>query len=261
MIKLNRVLLITFIAGASAVAAPKFTAPVRYDFTNDMSSLTLRANMITNPSKENATGSLKLQLWATSSPYAGGAIRGHLIATTQKIEGLGPGQYYENLKRTVPYDPPPSAGNYYLTFALMEYSSGAYRIVSHVNMSSQKQLAPRALFQMSGPWKWQTSIEGGTVELSVAKISHTRRGKTGTLKLSLWLTDEPYRGGRLVGYEIAQARKDPLAPGYQYNNVKNVAKFVPPPSGSYYPTLVLSESDGKKFQVVAYLTSTTPASF
>jgi len=250
-----------FLISLSAQAAPRFAAPVRYDFNQQMTTVMLQCGMIKNDSRENATGSLKVQLWASSSPYNGGTIRGHLLGTTGKLEGLGPGQYYENLRRTVTYDPPPSRGSYYLTWLLLEYKNGAYVIVNNVKVPAAVTLGPLQLFTMEAPWRWQTSYEGGTVDMSVAKISHRRTGTTGTLKLSLWLTDLPYRGGRLVGYEIGQVRKDPLQAGYVYTNVKNTAKFVQPPAGTYYATLVLSESDGEQFNTVAYLSSSSPATF
>ena len=252
---------LVFFSVLTAQAAPRFTAPVRYDFNQQMTAVTLEAGMIKNDSRENATGSLKVQLWASSSPYEGGTIHGHLLGSTGRLDALGPGQYFENLKQTVPYAPPTVRENYCLVFVLLEYKNGNYVIVDHVNVVATKSLGPLQLFTMDAPWRWQSSYEGGTVDISVAKISHTRTGTTGTLKLSVWVTEEPYRGGRLVGYEIAQVRKDPLKAGFVYTDVKNVAKFVPPPPGTYYPTLVLSESDGKQFNTVAYLASSAPAKF
>lgn len=262
MISSSRLLFaIGFFFALTAHAAPRFTGPVSYAFNQQMTAVTLQAGMIKNDSRENATGSLKVQLWASSSPYDGGTIRGHLLATTGRLEALGPGQFFENLKPTVAYTPPPVRDNYFLVFVLLEFKNGNYVIVDHVDLAATKSLGPLQLFTMEGPWRWQTSYEGGTVDMSVAKISHTRKGTTGTLKLSVWVTDQPYRGGRLVGYEIGQVRKDPLKAGFAYTDVKNVAKFVRPPEGNYYPTLVLSESDGKQFNTVAYLGSSAPAKF
>ena len=263
MMKSTNCLLFLFIFAlcAQVQASPRFAGPVRYDFNPQMTSVTLDAVLIKNDSHENASGTLKLQLWASAAPYIIGTISGHLLASTDKIDGLGPGQYYENFHRTVAYSPPTASGTYYLTFLLLEYKGGAYVIVNHVNIAAPKALGPLQLFSMEAPWRWQTSKEGGTIDISVAKISHRRTGATGTLKLSVWLTDQPYRGGRLVGYEIGQVRKDPLQVGYTYSNVQNTAKFTPPPAGTYYPTLVLSESDGSQFNTVAYLNSASPASF
>ena len=254
-------LVLGFLSVLTAHAAPRFTAPVRYEFNQQMTTVALHAGMIKNDSRENATGSLKVQLWASLSPYDGGTIHGNLLGTTGRLDALGAGQYFENLKQTVAYTPPSVRENYCLIFVLLEHKNGNYVIVDHVNMAATKSLGPLQLFSMEGPWRFQTSYEGGTVDMSVAKISHTRTGTTGTLRLSVWVTDQPYRGGRLAGYEIGQVQKDPLKAGFVYTDVKNVAKFVPPPPGTYYPTLVLSESDGKQFNTVAFLSSSAPAKF
>lgn len=241
-------------------AAPRL-GKVSYQFSEDLSTITLSAENVRNDSKENTTGTLKLQLWACAGPYEGGRIQGSLIATSGKIDGMGPGQYYETLRRVAPYTPPGSAGTYSLTFVLLEYRGGEYVIADSVNMPTRKALAPLPLFELAGPWKWQTSYEGGTVEMSVAKISHRRNGATGTLRLAVWLTDEPYEGGRLRGYEIGWVRKDALQKGFVFNNVKNTGKFIPPPAGNYYASLVLSEFRDGEYVVVDHLSSRTLSHF
>jgi hypothetical protein len=60
-------LVLGFLSALAAHASPRFTAPVRYDFNQPMTTVTLQAGMIKNDSRENATGSLKVQLWACSS--------------------------------------------------------------------------------------------------------------------------------------------------------------------------------------------------
>lgn len=246
--------------GQAGMAAPKLGA-VSYQFSKDSSKVTLGCDWLKNDSRENATGTLKLQLWACPQPYEGGTIRGSLLATTDRIQNLGPGQFYENLRRTVPYTAPSTAGTYHMVIVLLEYREGKYVIVNHVNMKNLKTLTPPPLFSMKGPWRWQTSYEGGTVEMSVAKISHRRTGNTGTLKLSVRLTDAPYQGGRLSGYEIGSVRKEALKPGYVYDEEKNVAKFVPPPAGSYYANLILSEWSEDAYRVVAWLPGASATQF
>jgi hypothetical protein len=244
----------------SGWGAPKLGA-VSYQFTDDSSKVSLGSDLVKNDSRENATGTLKMQLWACPAPYQGGSIQGHLIATTDRIQNLGPGQFYDNLRRTVAYTPPPAAATYHMVIVLLEYRGGKYVIADHVNMKNLKALAPLPLFSMKGPWRWQTSYEGGTVDMSVAKISHRRTGNTGTLKLSVWLTEAPYDGGRLYGYEIGSVRKDALKPGFGYNEVKNVAKFVPPPAGLYYANLILSEWSDDAYRVVAWIPGTSATQF
>jgi hypothetical protein len=131
MISSSRLLLVLgFLSALTAHASPRFTAPVRYDFNQPMTTVTLQAGMIKNDSRENVTGSLKGQLWAGSLPYEGGTIHGHLIATTGRLEALGPAQYFENLKQTVARTPPSVRENYCLVFVLLEYKNGNYVIVA-----------------------------------------------------------------------------------------------------------------------------------
>lgn len=240
-------------------AAPRIAGPFRYDFANNQTQIVLSADLINHNSKENATGTLQLQLWATKAPYAAGAP-GWLLGST-RLEGLAPGQFYKNYRKAVPYSPPKAHGSYFLTMVLLEYRSGKYVVAHSVPFNSKASLGPLPLFTMEAPWKINTSVEGGTVEMEVAKIKHRRTAHTGTLKLSAWLTAAPYRGGTLRGIEIGSVRKDPLQPGYEYSNVKNVAKYTRPPGGTYYFNLVLMESDGQEFKVVAWLNSATPSKF
>ncbi|MFK7911975.1 MAG: hypothetical protein AB8F34_15445 [Akkermansiaceae bacterium] len=240
------------------LAKPSFTSPVSYQFLNGQQRVIINAGNIKNLSSENATGSMKLQLWATQAKYQGGTLRGHQIASTGRINGLNPNNLYRNYATTLTARPP-KYGTYNLVLALLEYRSGNYVIIDSVNMPKRVTLGKKPkLFDMRGPWSWRASYEGGTVKMNVAKISHTRRGLTGTLKLSVWLTKSPYRGGSLRGYEIGQVRKGQLKAGFVFNNVRNTAKFKPPPAGTYYASLVLSESNGQNFSVVSYLTDRKP---
>lgn len=88
------------------------------------------------------TGTLRLELWATSSRYAGGTISGYRTLTY--VLGQLPSNYsFSNVNTgtlTMPGGLP--AGTYYLTFALTEYdpstcagSNGGYCIVNYGNFT------------------------------------------------------------------------------------------------------------------------------
>jgi hypothetical protein len=250
----SRVLLIfsLLFSASSAMGAPQWSGPIGYEFVNQQTQVALKVDLINDSSKENATGTLEVQLWASDAPYESGTIRGVLCASA-KLEGLSAGQYYKNLRRVVPYTPPAQKGTYNLVMLLLEYRKGAYVIVAHSNMQHTANLGPLPLFWMDAPWSFQTSTEGGTVDMKVAKINHRRTGNTGGLKLAVWVTAQPYHGGPLQGYEIGEVRKDPLKPGFNYSNVTNTAKLVKPPPGQYYVSLVLLEFNNGGFSVVAHL--------
>jgi len=67
-------------------------------------------------------------------------------------------------------------------------------------------------------------------------------------RLELWATPAPYTGGELVddqnGYLIGAAAVSRLAGGYSQEKVKKTARFMAPPDGYLFTTLVLSEWNG-----------------
>lgn len=237
-----------------ALADAKITGSTRYQFGRNEATVTLSCGGISNPSRENATGTLKLELWALNAPHKGGSINGHVIGES-KLDGLNPGAGYSSISKTVNASLPKARKAYYLCLVLAEYKGGAYVTTDFRNFSNTAVLGPQALFAMSGPWRWQTSIEGGTIDLWVGKISHTRTGNTGTLELAAWATKRPYNGGPIEGYLMGVVKKEALKPGYSYTDVHNTAKYKAPPPGTYYVTLVLSEFVDGAYRIQAHLGS------
>ena len=245
---------------AAVFADAKLTGNVNYQFGAQNATVTINCASVANASRENATGTLKLELWAVDAPYESGTINGRILAA-QKLDGLNPGAAYNNLRENLKTTLPAARRSYYLCLTLLEYKRGAYVIVDHRNFASPVVLGPAALFTLTGPWRWQTSDEGGTLHIHVAKISHTRPGVTGTLKLVVWATKWPYHGGAIEGWKLGEVKKDALQPGYTYSDVHNTAKYFPPPRGTYYVTLVLEEFDGAEYRIESYLNSNGPSEF
>lgn len=245
---------------SDAMAGANLSGSTRFQFGAQNTTVTYGCDRIINSSKENATGTLMVQLRALSAPHAGGSIGGTILAS-YKLEGLDAGSSYPNVSRRMATSLPAARRAYVLCLTLLEYRKGGYVVVDYRNFSGTTVLGPLPLFTMSGPWRWQTSTEGGIVEMEVAKINHTRPATTGTLKLSVWATNRPYKGGSIEGYQLGSVKKDPLKKGFEYSNVKNTAKYTRPPAGTYYVSVVLSEYSGDAYQVVAYLTSASSAVF
>ena len=241
-------------------AEAKFTGSARYNFSNQNASVSFGCDSIGNDSKENATGTLKVELWALAAPHAGGTITGHILGD-YKLDGLNPGSVYNNVSKTVKTSLPAVKKGYFLCLTLLQFKHGGYVVTDYRNFNSPVVLGPVALFSMAGPWRWHSSVEGGTLHIDVAKISHTRTAVTGSLKLTAWATTRPYRGGAIEGYRLGEVKKNPLQPGYSYTDLHNTAKFTPPPSGLYYVNLVLSEFNGTDYRIEAYLPSTTLSEF
>ena len=247
-------------AGIRLEAAPKIYGTYRYQFSSGNTMVTFGCGGINNPSKENATGTIMVRLWATDSPYNGGTLSGKVLAE-YKLEGLNAGSYYSPVSKTIRTTLPATKRHYFLVLTIAEYSSGGYGITDYRNFENSVLLGPAKLFTLAGPWSYSYSGEGGYLDIQVAKISHNRTGSTGTLKLAVWATDAPYRGGGIEGYQLGFVTKTALKPGYSYSAVKNRAKFKRPPSGTYYITLVLSEFSGSDYRIVDYLGASKTMSF
>lgn len=245
-----------------ATAALKIYGGSKFQFGSGGTTVTFGCGGINNPSKENATGTILVSLWALQSPYRGGTLSGKMLAS-YKLDGLNPGSYYSPVNRTVAASLPSPRQSYYICLAVSEYRSGGFSVSDYRNFDETEVLGPvpTELFSMSGPWTWRSQPEGGIIDFTVARISHNRPGATGTLKLAVWATREPYRGGPLTGYELGNVVKKALQPGYTYNDVKQTAKYQRPPAGTYYISLVLAEYDGSVYRTVAHLPASQTSTF
>ncbi|MBL9117735.1 MAG: hypothetical protein JNJ83_22195 [Verrucomicrobiaceae bacterium] len=253
-------ILVVLLSASLADAAPKIYGNSRYQFSNQGTMVTFGCGGINNPSKENSTGTIQVRLWATDTAYRGGSISGKVLGE-YKLNGLKPGSYYSPVSKTIRAALPSKKKHYFVTLTVSEYRNGGYAITDYRTFDKQALIGPVDLFSLTGPWSFRYSTEGGTLDISVAKISHTRTGNTGTLKLAVWATDTPYKGGGIEGYQLGAVTKTALKPGYSYSAVKNTATFKKPPSGSYYITLVLSEYNGSEYRIVDHLNANNKQSF
>jgi hypothetical protein len=250
------IILLLLVSTLGLVAGPKIYGSCKYQFLAENTSVTFGCDKISNPSKENATGTLIVRLWALDAPYQGGTLTGKILAE-YKLDGLNPGaEYTKSAMKTLKASLPGRKATYSICLTVSEYRGGQYLIADYRNFDAKAVLGPPALFTMKGPWRWQASSEGGTVEMEVASITHTRSGSTGSLKLAVWATDAPYSGGALRGYLLGSVQKDGLKQGNFYGNVKNTAKYTRPPAGKYSMVIVLSEYTNGEYRIVSWLNST-----
>src|SRR6185503_3266261 len=112
-----------------------FTAPVRVAggaFIDDVqivglttwqvigNTVDMYVQQVLNVCDLGVSGSLRLDLWATSIPYNGsGAITGFRFGTIS-LNPLTGGYAHNNIDQTVPFLRPPD-GAYYVTLTLSEY--------------------------------------------------------------------------------------------------------------------------------------------
>lgn len=248
------------LTSASASAALKIYGSSKFQFSAGNSKVTFGCGGINNPSTENATGTIQVRLWALDKPYAGGTIKGNVIASYQ-YDGLSPKAYYSPVSKTVAASMPGTKKAYYLCLTVMEYKADGYVVSDYRNFDGSTVLGPLKTFTLTGPWSWQTHPEAGTIDMKVAKIAHLRTGNTGTLKLAVWATKSPYKGGAISGWELGSVTKAALKPGYTYSDVINTAKYTKSPAGTYYVHILLSEFQDGGYKTVAHLTSGNTTDF
>lgn len=247
-------------AATTGSAAVKIYGSSKFQFSKGNSQVTFGCGGINNPSAENATGTIQVRLWALDKPYAGGTISGKVIAS-YKYEGLSPKAYYSPVNNTVTTTMPSTRKAYHLCLTVMEYKANGYVVSDYRNFDGTTVLGPLKTFTLTGPWSWQTHPEGGIIDMKVAKISHIRTGNTGTLKLAVWATKEPYNGGGITGWEMGSVTKAALKSGYSYSEVSNTAKYKRPPAGTYHIYLLLSEFQDGGYKIVTHLSSSKTATF
>ena len=114
---------------------------VFYNYTTatglDMGTVTLQ-----NASDTNVTAPLRLDVWLTTAPYAGGAISGYHIATVPVSGVIGTDGTVEIDANTVALSNLPPAGNYYVTQIVSEQtnacgSADGYCMDSYFDLSEQ----------------------------------------------------------------------------------------------------------------------------
>lgn len=243
-------------------AAPKIGGGFSYQFTTGNASVTLSLGAITNSSAENATGTILVQLWAMAHQYDGGRMRGHAVAS-YKLEGLDGGRQYSNFKQTLKATMPPRRADYHMCITLSEYREGGYVITDNRNMSKVVTLTPPApaKVNLTGGWSWKRDFEAGTMNIQVKKITNNKAAKSGSLRLAVWATKQPYAGGRINGFQLGSVDKQALEKGYSYSDVVNTARFKKPPAGTYHTALFLLEYNGEEYVIVSYLKATTTSTF
>jgi hypothetical protein len=120
------------------------------------SNVTLHADQVMN-GRSTTSGSLRLELWALSAPYAGSGATGYKVAQTSMLDVLAAGASYYNISQTVSSLATPPAGTWYLSMFLTEYtaasSNDGFVIVDSINFSSPwtKQSAALATTEAARP--------------------------------------------------------------------------------------------------------------
>jgi hypothetical protein len=118
-------MLIVAQAAVAQVSYLQIQGTTSYDIEWSQFTATMHVDRIQNTSSTYTTGTLRLDLWLTETPYGGGSISGYRVAS-QVIAGssngqLGPNQYFQDVTLTGPIQSVPPDGTYFITLTVDEY--------------------------------------------------------------------------------------------------------------------------------------------
>ena len=127
-------------------------------------------------------------------------------------------------------------------FSAVNCTSADHFCVTDSGVSSSQRTFGGTI-QIVGNFSYQTS--GTNLTIMVDRIENNTSTTTGTLRLEFWATaTQPARGVGFTGYQLAiTSTFAPLAPSSHYFNVVRNTTWAPPPDGTYWMVLVLSEYD------------------
>ncbi|WP_143085112.1 hypothetical protein [Pseudoalteromonas denitrificans] len=217
----------------------------KYSYDINNSSITLNADKISNNRTSGVSGTLSIELWASTSVYSGGKINGYKVAD-HRLGELKAGAAYANISSgTVAFSEPP-AGTYYITMLVTEHNNG---IVDYGTFSETRTFGGSngggtgtgSGLDMSGNSSYE--INGDFVTLKLDKIQNNRiGGKSGTLAIELWATASPYNGGNIEGYKLATFSLGQLTGGSAFSNISSGSVALSkPPAGTYSISMLLTE--------------------
>ncbi len=219
-----------------------------FSYTISGGNVQINLDRINNASTTRTSGTLRLELWATTTqPAREAAFTGYRLAVSSTFSPLAPGSAYTSIVRTAAFTPPPD-GTYWLVLVLSEFNSvtcsaaDSYCISDTGVFSSQRTFG--GSLELSGNFAY--SISGTSVQLTVDRIENNSLSRTtGTLRLELWAaTTQPPRGAAFTGYQLAiSSTLNPLPPNTYYSNVVRNTTFTRPPDGTYWMVFVLAEFD------------------
>jgi hypothetical protein len=180
------------------------------------------------------SGTLALQLWATSSAYVSGTLRGHKLVEIPIGTSAG-GYYYNNIAFSGTLTAPPS-GSYSIVMVLAEWNGSAYVTVDWGNFPNRQSFGSTGLAPAIAP----------TITLQPSSISvSTGAGASFSVVAS---------GTATLTY---QWRRNGSAISGATSSTYSISSTSASDSGSY--TVVVTNSAGSATSNPATLTVTAPA--
>lgn len=91
-------------------------------------------------------------------------------------------------------------------------------------------------------------------------VNYRSFGSTsGTLRLTLWASNNPYFGGTIVGWRLGNVTLGQLNGGFQFSNINRTTDLlaIPPIGGEYFLTMTLEEWGGTEYFIVDWVSFST----
>ena len=254
------VALLGLLVGASLARAANLDFSGNYSWqTLSASTAVIRVDRITNNSTSGTSGTIRLELWATSSAYSGGNISGYKLAQ-HTLSPLNAGSSWVNVSSgTIAYSAPPT-GTWHVTLVVSEYTAagsndgftirdfggfGSRLVVGSSGGSGGSNGGSGTYLQIGGLCTYTPGNNNTTVVLGVGEVRNSAANRSGSLRVELWATASPYNGGGASGHKLAQFSLSPLNAGSSYLNLNSgTLAFTPPPTGTWYVTMIVTEYDG-----------------
>ena len=210
---------------------------VSYRISGDQ--VTIEIARIANNSQGTTTGTLHVTMRLTDGPDPYGA--GYNVAR-HRITGnsngrLGPREYFSDIRWTLDYEAPP-AGTYYVHFFTSQHpeTNTALDVVTFTDTLTVGTGSTGGIADIEGTVSYR--ISGDQVTIEIARIANnSRRTTTGTLRVTMRLTDGPDPYG--AGYNVARHRitgdsNGRLGPREYFSDIRWTLDYEAPPAGTYY---------------------------
>lgn len=244
---------IAFVLGATVTHAADLDISGNVGFLTGSSESTvvITAGRVENRTAGGTSGTVRLELWAFASPYAGAALTsGHRLAVYSLGQIAGGGARTNINSGAIPFFAPPQ-GTWRVSLVVTEFASGTSTNDGYVQRDYENFASPWTSGALSGNSSLQfggrvtyTPTGGNTgVILQVDVLrSLSPSGTSGSLRFELWATSSVYTGGAISGHKLAQYPMSPLAAGTTRNGINSgTIAFTVPPTGTWRVALLLTE--------------------
>jgi len=178
-----------------------------------------------------------LELWACSSPHAGGSVLGTKVAEVALELPTPIAPHLHRVEARTAASIP--SGDRDHAMVLMLVSGGdARRVHDFANYGRLQHFASPSLDGAVG-----YGVEGDQLVLRAEAVSNPRSegNSSGTLCLELWALAEPYAGGVPSGHRLGGAELGSVWGQHRLPSIERRAPFTPPVPGRWHLALLLRE--------------------